>query len=150
MIRTNRLFILLTVLSSVFSSKVILAQSDSEIIRQLVMNAYVESTQNLGSIDEIRKGFHPSFTMFRQIDNEVKYTTLDEWIVSIEQRRKDAGGKLPRTEGKILSIDITGTSAAVKMELHREGKLIFTDYLGLYKFKEGWRIVSKTYYRHPD
>lgn len=40
-------------------------------------------------------------------------------------------------------IDITGNAAIAKVELYQEGNKIFTDYLSLYKFKEGWRIVSK-------
>ncbi|TSA38208.1 MAG: hypothetical protein D4R64_03680 [Porphyromonadaceae bacterium] len=28
------------------------------------------------------------------------------------------------------------------------GKLIFTDYLHLYKFKDSWKIVGKIFYRH--
>jgi hypothetical protein len=122
--------------------------SDAEAIRAVVISAYIEGTQNQGSIDAIRKGFHPSFTMVRLMDNDVNPLRLDDWIAAIEQRRKEASGKPVRTEGKILSIDVVGNAAAVKLELHREGKLIFTDYLSLYKFNEGWRIVSKTFYRH--
>jgi hypothetical protein len=123
--------------------------SDSEAIRSVVTSAYIEGTQNQGSIDAIRKGFHPSFTMVRLMENDVKPLSLDDWIKAIEQRRKEASSKPVRTEGKILSIDVIGNAATVKLELHREGKLIFTDYLSLYKFNEGWRIVSKTFYRHP-
>jgi hypothetical protein len=47
------------------------------------------------------------------------------------------------------NIDITGNAAVAKIELYRSDKLIFTDYLSLYKFEEGWRVVSKIYFRHP-
>jgi hypothetical protein len=43
-----------------------------------------------------------------------------------------------RTEGNFISVDVTGTNAVVKLELYRENKKIFTDYLVLYKFVEGW------------
>jgi len=122
--------------------------SDSEAIRSVVISAYIEGTQNQGSIDAIRKGFHPSFTMVRLMDNDVSPLALEDWIAAIEKRRKDAGANPLRTDGKILAIDVIGNAATVKLELHREGKLIFTDYLALYKFTEGWRIVSKTFYRH--
>jgi len=39
-------------------------------------------------------------------------------------------------------------AAMAKIELWRGNNLIFTDYLGLYKFREGWRIVNKIYHRH--
>ena len=147
MIMKKNLLTLVMLVSALFCSA---QDREREAIHQVVMNAYVEATQNLGSIETIRSGFHPSFTMLRLLENDVKPLSLEEWIKAIEQRRKDAGGKMPRTEGKILTIDIIGSAATVKIELHREGKHIFTDYLALYKFTEGWRIVSKTFYRHPD
>ncbi len=47
-------------------------------------------------------------------------------------------------------IDITGTAAVVRLELFRDGVHVFTDYLSLYKFSEGWKIVSKIFYRYPE
>jgi len=125
------------------------AQSDVEAIKKVVTAAYIEGTQNTGSIDDIRKGFHPSFSMLRLVENDVTPLSLEDWIKAIETRRKENAGNPVRTEGKILAVDVMGSAATVKLELHREGKLIFTDYLALYKFTEGWRIVSKTFYRHP-
>lgn len=125
--------------------------SDEQLIKAVVSSAYVEGIQNNGSIDDIRKGFHPSFNMLRFIENEIKPYPIEEWIAAIEKRKAEAkpDSKPVRTEAKFLSVDITGTAATVKLELSREGKKTFTDYIVLYKFTEGWRIVSKTYYRHP-
>ncbi|MBX2961387.1 MAG: nuclear transport factor 2 family protein [Cyclobacteriaceae bacterium] len=139
--------ILSTLIAFLFIS-VCFAQPDEIAIRAVVKSAYIEGTQNRGSLDDIRKGFHPSFRMLRLMDDTINPLPLEEWIALIEARRKE-GSSTVRTEGKILAVDITGTTALVKLELHREGKLIFTDYLALYKFSEGWRIVSKTFYKHP-
>ncbi len=38
----------------------------------------------------------------------------------------------------------------VKIELSKDGKLVYTDYLSLLKFDSGWRIVAKVYHRHGD
>jgi hypothetical protein len=129
----------------------ILAQStDHDEIALLVQKAYVDGTQNLGSISEVRKGFHPDFIMFRFVDEKIIRFTLEEWIQGIEKRRIESPETYTAvTTSKILSIDVMINAATVKMELHKEGKLIFTDYLSLYKFEqEGWRIISKTYYKH--
>lgn len=139
-------FLVLTLVCLAFVAH---AQSDVEAIKKVVTVAYIEGTQNLGSMDDIRKGFHPSFTMLRLLENNVSPLPLEDWIKAIEARRKENAGNPVRTEGKILSVDVMGSAATVKLELHKEGKLIFTDYLALYKFSEGWRIVSKTFYRHP-
>ena len=53
-----------------------------------------------------------------------------------------------RWEHKLPSIDVTGGVASVKVELSREGKLVYTDYLSLIKFDSGWRIVAKVYHKH--
>jgi hypothetical protein len=46
-------------------------------------------------------------------------------------------------------IDVTGYTAMAKIRLIENGsRLLFTDYLLLYKFTEGWKIVQKTYMRH--
>jgi hypothetical protein len=122
---------------------------DTEAIKQVVTTAYIEGIQNNGKTEDIRKGFHPTFTMLRLIDNEVKPYPIEEWIAAIEKRRSEGAVSTVRTEGKFINVEITGNAAVVKLELYREGKKTFTDYLVLYKFNEGWRIVSKTYYRHP-
>jgi hypothetical protein len=124
-------------------------QSDEEAVKAVVTSAYVEGIHNRGNIEDIRKGFHPTFSMLRLTQNEIKPLPIEEWIASIEKNRKENTRQGPATEGKFVSTDITGNAAVVKLELYRENKKIFTDYLVLYKFNEGWRIVSKTFYRHP-
>jgi hypothetical protein len=126
------------------------AQSaDEEAIRQVITTAYINGIQNGGSSDDIRKGFHPSFNMLRLIDNEVKPLPIEEWITNLEKARANNTPAPPKAEGKFINIDITGTAAVVKLDLFRGGKRTFTDYLVLYKFAEGWKIVSKTFYRYP-
>jgi hypothetical protein len=126
-----------------------LAQTDESDIKAVVTSAYIEGIHNRGSVDNIRKGFHPSFNMLRLINNEIKPLPIEEWITNLEKAKKENPATPPRAEGKFINVDVTGNNAVVKLELFREGKKIFTDYLVLYKFAEGWRIVSKTYFRHP-
>lgn len=123
------------------------SQADLEAVKHVVTSAYIEGIQNRGSIDDIRKGFHPGFNMLRLVENDIKPLPIEEWITSIEKSRNDNQPR-PKTTGKFVNVDITGNAAVVKLELYREDKKTFTDYLVLYKFEEGWRIVSKTYFRH--
>lgn len=128
------------------------SQSDDDTaIKSVVTSAYVEGIHNRGNVDDIRKGFHPSFNMLRLNNNDIKPLPIEEWIANIEKAKKENSttAPTPRTEGKFINVDVTGNAAVVKLELVREGKKIFTDYLVLYKFTEGWRIVSKTFFRHP-
>ena len=127
---------------------VVFAQNDEASIKQVVTSAYIQGIHNRGSVDEIRKGFHPTFNMLRLVDNEIKPLPIEEWIANLEKAKKESTTPPVKTAGKFVNVDVTGNAAVVKLELYRENKKVFTDYLVLYKFAEGWRIVSKTFYRH--
>lgn len=124
-------------------------QSPEESVKLVVTTAYIQGIHNNGPIENIRTGFHPTFAMLRLIDNTVKPLPIEEWIASIEKNRKEAKASPVKTEGKFTHVSVNGNAAQVQLELYREGKHIFTDYLLLYQFTEGWRIVSKTYFSHP-
>ena len=46
-------------------------------------------------------------------------------------------------------MNVTGNTASARVEVYRDGKHTFTDYLLLYKFTDGWKIVSKADHAHP-
>jgi hypothetical protein len=140
------LFIAITLL---FTLPAFSQNSDEEAIKQVIQTSYINGIQNRGSAEDIRKGFHASFNMLRLVENDVKPLPIEEWIANIEKSKAKNEPAPPKAEGKFLNIDIAGTAAVVKLDLFREGKKTFTDYLVLYKFNEGWKIVSKTYYKHP-
>ncbi|MBI1768847.1 MAG: nuclear transport factor 2 family protein [Bacteroidetes bacterium] len=132
------------------SSFAAIAQADEQDVKQVITTSYIRGIHNGGPIEDIRKGFHTSFNMLQLIDNEVKPLPIKEWITNIEANRtKNSNAVNPKVEGKFITVSVAGSSASVALELYREGKKIFTDHLLLYKFNEGWRIVSKTFYRQP-
>jgi hypothetical protein len=132
-----------------FFPMVAFAQNDEAAIKQVINSAYIDGIQNRGNVEDIRKGFHPGFNMIRLVENDIRPLSIEEWIANNEKAQKENPTPLQKAEGKFISVDITGTNAVVKLELYRANKKMFTDYLVLYKFNEGWRIVSKTYFRHP-
>nr|NIN66698.1 hypothetical protein [Anaerolineae bacterium]NIN96827.1 hypothetical protein [Anaerolineae bacterium] len=42
-------------------------------------------------------------------------------------------------------MDYCNTAAVIKIEVHKNGQYFSTDYMLLYRFSEGWKIVSKVY-----
>ena len=127
-----------------------MAQTDEQDVKQVISTAYIDGIHNGGPIENIRKGFHPSFNMLRLVENEIKPLSIEEWVKNIElNRSKNTNTNQPKVEGNFIHVTVAGTSASVVLELSRSGKKIFTDHLLLYKFTEGWRIVSKTFYRYP-
>ncbi len=126
------------------------AQSDEEAVKNTVNKAYIGGIHNGGPIEDIRSGFHPSFVMFVLNNNEIKSTTIAEWIAGIEKSRaNNSAPPANSATAKFVTVSVAGSSASVILELYRGDKKIFTDNLLLYKFNEGWRIVAKNFYRHP-
>jgi len=75
---------------------------------------------------------------------------ITDWKKQQSDKRKK--GQLPlKGDQKVSvlfkSIDISGTAAVAKIEFYVGSKLTFIDYISLYKFESGWKIVSKIFYR---
>ncbi len=100
---------------------------------------------------DIESGFHPGFELLGIKDNELTKWPIYSWIEYHQKKLKENPD--PPKEDQVVTckfplIDVTGNAAMVKIELYKGGNMIFTDYLSLYKFEEGWEIVSKIYFRH--
>ena len=121
-------------------------------IKEVIQTAYIDGIQNLGNVEDIEEGFHPGFNLLGVDENNMltKYP-IYSWLESVKKRKeKNPEGK-PEEEQitcKYNFIDVTGQAAMAKIELYQKEEKIFTDYLQLYKFDEGWRIVSKIYHEH--
>lgn len=147
----KRITLLVAVLFAVTLAFGQTADDEKKAVIKVIESAYVQGLQNGIDIDNINKGFHPGFNLLG-VDQGGNLTMLPiyTWEAGV-RKRAEAGQKPPvETTAKFPMIDITGTAAVAKVELYREGKQVFTDYLSLYKFPEGWRIVSKIYYRLPQ
>jgi len=127
------------------------SQSQEEAaIRQLIDESYVKGIHNRIEIGNIEKGFHPGFEMLSLNNNLLVKFPIYSWLENI--RKTVEAGLKPTAEvtARIPLVDVAGNAAMARVELFREGKHIFTDYMALYKFEDGWKIVAKTYYRIPD
>ena len=134
-----------------FSANANDVEKEKEAIKQLIQSAYVDGLQNLGSIEDIEAGFHPGFNLLGVRNNQLTKFPIYSWVESVKKRKEEHPEGRPEEEKisvKFNSIDVTGNAAMAKVELYQKDKKLFTDYLQLYKFEEGWRVVSKIYYRH--
>ena len=115
----------------------------------VVQTAYVDGIHRNADAAAMRAGFHEKFVMYVNADEGLMTVTRDDWAARIEK----AGADPDRTTYKIgADLEVVGQSgdaAVVKVELSRDGKHVFTDFLSLYKTPEGWKIVAKIYQRHP-
>jgi hypothetical protein len=46
------------------------------------------------------------------------------------------------------AVGLSDDTAVVRVDLSRDGKHVFTDFLSLYKTAKGWQIVAKVFRRH--
>ena len=144
----NRLMIIL-VLFLALTTPALASSADAAAIRSVVTSGYVEGVHKEGNPEKMRAGFHADFVMFINGDEGIRTITRDQWIERIEEGNKKADRKRPEIHAEISLVDVTKDAAIARVELHRDGKHTFTDYLSLYRFADGWRIIAKTFYRHP-
>jgi hypothetical protein len=136
------------VLATVAAGRAVAADGDREAIESVIRTAYVEGVHVKGDPALMRKGFHPDFRMFMLRDGALTTITLDEWAGRIEKAAKERTGPAPRIRAEFPMVDVTNNEAVARVLIHRDGKHIFTDYLSLYRFADGWKIVSKIFQSH--
>ena len=126
------------------------ADGDQEAVKAVVVSAYVEGVHVKGDPALMKTGFHPDFRMFTLRQGALVPVTLDEWAARIEKGARERKGPAPAIRHEFAQVDVTGNAAVARVELYRDGKHVFTDYLSLYRFPDGWKIVSKIFHSHAS
>ena len=126
-------------------------EKEKEAIKKVIQNSYVEGLQNEGDKEKIEAGFHEHFHLIG-IDkgDEMWHLNISDW--KARQVKKKENGELPiapekKVTVKFKSVDVTGTAAVAKLEFYVGGKLTYIDYISLYKFESGWKMVNKIFYK---
>ena len=141
--------ILFLVLSFITGSLAAEGDSEKAVIKKVIEDAYLNGVMTVGDVDAVQQGFHKDFRMKGIEKGKLYMRTIIDWIESIKRRK--AAGEYPPEEKirfEYPLIDVTGTAAVVKVKFKRGVKLVYTDYLQLLKFPDGWRITNKIYFRH--
>lgn len=144
---------LLTLVAFAFISFATYAQSDeSEAVKKVILEGYINGAFNSLDADAMRKTFHEDFAIYSPKGEEIGRYPIATWADGVEKRKGSENFEPEKNkwEHKFASVDVTGNAAAVKVELFKGGKQVYTDYLSLLKFDSGWRIVAKVYHQHKD
>jgi ketosteroid isomerase-like protein len=136
------------VLAALAAGAAVAADGDRAAIESVIKAAYVEGVHIKGDPALMRKGFHPDFRMFVLREGALTTLTLDEWAARIEKGARERTGPAPQIRAEFPLVDVTKNNAVARVEIHRDGKHIFTDYLSLYRFADGWKIVGKIFQSH--
>ena len=126
-------------------------EKEKDAIKKVIQTAYVEGLQNEGDAKKIDSGFHPHFHLLGIAEGEgMWHMNITDWKEKQVNKRKQ--GELPlagdkKVSIKFKSIDITGTAAVAKIEFYIGTKPTYIDYISLYKFEGGWKMVNKIFYK---
>ena len=120
-------------------------ESETKAIKQVLVDAYIRGIFVERNIELVRSGFHPDFSMHVLDDKQIIIASLDMWLQRLEL---DGIKNENKIDHEFKFIDFTENSAVAKMEICENTKHIYTDYFCLYKFDNGWKIVSKIFAAH--
>jgi hypothetical protein len=123
------------------------AGDEVEAVKAVVVSAYVEGVHAKGDAAAMRAGFHPAFRMDVLRDGALASVSLEEWIGRLQPGW--AASPRPKIRHEFAHVEVAGDAAAVRLELYRDERHAFSDFLSLYRFKEGWKIVAKTFHAWP-
>ena len=121
------------------------ADDESAAIEAVIETAYIGGIWMNGDEEAARSGFDPSFVMQVAQDNDVISASLDAWMERLGLHGEPLQENITHA---IRVLDQTGRAAVAKVEIFRDGESLYTDYMSLYRFADGWRIVAKTFHAH--
>ena len=120
--------------------------SDKEAIEEVIVEAYINGIHRTQDKSKIESGFHPDFAMLVLNKNNIEKVTAADWLVRIEKMKKDNPELWQsKTSYDFQLIDIAKHAAMAKLNVFKGTTHFSTDYMLLYKFDEGWKIVSKVF-----
>jgi hypothetical protein len=143
--------ILVVLIVFVFITMVIASDKNTEkaAVIKVIEKAYLNGVFNVGNTDAMKTGFHKDFILKGIRDGELSELAITKWMEIVAKKKAD--GKFPPEVNyrfEYPMVDITGTTAIVKVAIFSGDKQIYTDYLLLLQFSDGWKITDKIYFRH--
>jgi hypothetical protein len=119
---------------------------DKEAIKQVIERAYIQGIHGNQDEEAVKSGFHRDFAMLVLQDNALEKVMVDAWLARVELMKTE-NPDLWRAETRhtFELVDVAGYAAVAKLEVYKGTTHFSTDYMLLYRFEEGWRIVSKIF-----
>ena len=119
---------------------------EKEAIQQVIEKAYIQGIHGNQHESTVKSGFHQDFAMLVLQDNAMDKVTVDQWLDRIETMKADNPDLWSaKTTHNFVLVDVSGYAAVAKLDVHKGTTHFSTDYMLLYKFEDGWKIVSKIF-----
>jgi hypothetical protein len=121
------------------------AGDESTAIEAAIEKTYIGGIWMNGDEEAARGGFDSSFVMQVAQEDHVISVSLDAWMERLGLHGEPLQENITHT---IQVLDQTGRAAVAKVEIFKDGEALYTDYMSLYSFEDGWKIVAKTFHTH--
>ncbi len=119
---------------------------EKEAIRRVIEKAYIQGIHGDQDEETVKSGFHQDFAMLVLRNDTIAKVTVDEWLDRIETMKAENPELWnAETTHNFELIDVAGYAAVAKLDVYKGTTHFSTDYMLLYRFEEGWRIVSKIF-----
>ena len=122
-------------------------EEDKKAIEKIIQSAYIDGIFNEGDAAKVKEGWHfdCDIVVYRK-HKHGEMLIKNPAYVFVDMFEKGEPALHPGTTCKFKDIIIEGYAAVAIVEVFQEDKQIYTDFMNLYKLKEGWKIVTKSYY----
>lgn len=118
-------------------------------VKKVLKEAYVKGLYVNRDVNAVKKGFHPDFKMLVMKEDGLKEFPLSKWLEKIKKWKEKEPEVKNAYKHKLSMLDVKGNAAMARLDVFKDGEYAFTDYLSLYKFKDGWKVVNKIYHYTP-
>ncbi len=121
---------------------------DLDMIKKAVLVGYIEGIHGNQDPKTVMVGFHEDFAMIIPEENgNIRKVSADAWLDFIVNTAKAQNSRLwnLKTAYHFDFVDVTDNAASVKIQVYKGEKHFSTDYLLLYRFVDGWKVVSKIF-----
>ena len=117
--------------------------SDEDAVKAVIVDGYIVGMHVNRDADAARAALHPEFIMHVSRDGNVRQVTIDQWTSRLSGEKNEN-----EVTYEFDWVDVTDAVAKAKLRVFVNGEHVFTDYMGLYKFDDGWKIVNKIFAGH--
>jgi hypothetical protein len=119
---------------------------DDKAIREVIEEAYIRGIHGNQDESTVKGGFHRDFAMLVLKDDALEKVDIDEWLRRVEKMKADNPALwTAETRHEFRLVDVSRYAAVAKLDVYKGETHFSTDYMLLYRFGEGWRIVSKVF-----
>jgi hypothetical protein len=122
-----------------------LAADETAAIKAAIEHAYIDGIWLQGDEEAARAGFDPNFVMQVRQEDHALSASLDAWLERLGLHGEALDQNITH---RIEVLDHTANAAAARVEILRDDEPLYTDYMSLYRFDAGWKIVAKIFESH--